>query len=560
MIRALERYLVASKTLGLFPANRAVFIETANGFGLNGIKDGQIVIYDYDTGVSVGAGVTIATNPRLVIAQGISTDGSSVATVLRKPASDFIDGYGLGAITSEPPYAGQQKILDVGIGCVERGKPVTLTIEAKTDRTMNFYPDRFYERYSATVMFGYDDCKDCDQPLDCKQVACALANKFNNLDKNVSIVRNGSFIRRVREHQAKDLPFFVYVLHENDYQFCFPLGTSTCVGCDTISGIKGAIIDGVTYTFTNTINPDDAETTLVSQVKNVVTQIQEVFDATNTGHVINAEMFEGSAKPCEDGVKLLVNTCKSFVLVDWDDQPIEPCDEGLPTHTVTVNGECGTCSASETVTFCSFLRVVPKPIKIDKFCDGPDNYPKVLYTDIRVTTNLPEDNIGKFAVFTVQDTKLPRNLGYQVLHKVLAQDTSANEPFSWGYDEYAGRFQRRIAGSRTDAMLHGLLSGCSTLDSFAIANIEHSKFNKEMTTQGDQYSPRFRTTILVPATNTGLKTEIEAVLNPWIQSSPKKFKAISFTTDQDQTERVLNAGAGYTITTAEYPNANGKLD
>jgi hypothetical protein len=559
-MRVLDRYIVAAKSLGVFPAGRAVFIETSSGYGLNNILANQVVVYDYDTGVSVGAGITMATTPRLVIAQGIDTDGDGVANVLRKPAFDFIDGYGLSAVTAEPPSMGQQKIIDVGIGCVERGKPITLTVEAKTDRTMSYYPDRFYERYSETVMFDFDDCLGCDQPLDCKTVACAIANRFNGVhDKNLSIKANGSFIRRVREHQKNDKPFTLYVLHENDYQFCFPTTTLPCVGCTSISGISGAVVDGVTYTFTGTLDPADTTKTKLSQVNSVVEQLQAIFDINNNGSVINATVYEGSAKPCDDGVKLLVNSCVLVQLLDGAGAPIAPCvGPTSVSHTLTTKGECGSCGTTTPTTFCAYLRVVPKPIKLEKFCDGPDNYPKVLYTDLRVVTNLPEDNIGKFATFVVQDTKLPKNLGYQVMHKILAQDTSANEPFSYGDSEYIGRFPRRLKGSRIDANLTGILGECGTLDSFAIVNFEHSKFNKEQFTQGDQYSPRVRTTLLVPSTNTTLKTELEGILNPWIQSSPKKFKAIDLTNDQDQTERVL--GVNGTVTTEAYPNSNGKVE
>ena len=186
-----ERWLVADKNYSIFPANQAIFIELDDQYGLNpGIKDGQIVMYNADTKVSVGAGITAATCPNLVIAQGIDTDGDGYADVLRTNAFKKLAASSLNAVTAEGPSCGQIKIVDVGIGCVEKGKSYSLTVEVRNEEYERLYDQyRGYERFTETVDFKFDDCADCEQSLDCKEVACALANKFNGKDK-----------KEIREH------------------------------------------------------------------------------------------------------------------------------------------------------------------------------------------------------------------------------------------------------------------------------------------------------------------------------------------------------------------------
>ena len=559
MRKVLERYIVGAKNLSLYPAGKPVYIETAAGYGLNGILDNQIVIYDANTGVSLGPGATASTNPKIVIAQGIDTNGDGVAEVLRKSAYDHIDSCGLDAVTSEGPSCGQVKILDVAIGCMERGKPISLIVEARTGHTENFYKYNDYERWTETVEFDFDDCGGCDQPLDCKEIACALANKFNGKDANNSIVKQGSFIKRVREHQKKDKPFHLYVLHPNDYQFCFTTTETACVGCNTISAITGITVGGVTTEFALTTDPADVTKTKVGQVNRVIGLINDALG--DKGYALDASTFSGSGKPCCDGVKLLVNSCVEVALLGAGGTPIVPCDTGLPTFNVVKYGECGSCSGSTTETFCSFLRVVPKPIALEKFCDTPDSYQKTLYTDIRVTTSYNNNNIGKFKVFELQPYTLPKNLAYQALHKVALQDTSANAPFSYGYDEFVGRYNKLLKGSRTSEMLHGLLAGCGPLDGLCVYNIEHSAFGKDQKVHGAQYRPKVRTTVLIPFTNTAARTEFEAILNPWITSTKGEacniFSTVTCSVDQDQIERVLDEDL--LVETEAYPNGNGRI-
>lgn len=567
MNRVLERYIVGAKDLSLYPADKVVYIETATGYGLNGVLDNQIVIYDPNTGVSLGPGATATTNPSIVIAQGIDTDGDGVANVLRASAYDAIDSFGLNAATAEGPSCGQIKILDVAIGCMERGKPISMIIESRTGHTENFYNYNDYERWTETVEFQYDPCEGCEQDLACGEIACALANKFNGKDANNSIVKQGSLIKRVREHQKKDKPFHVYVLHPNDYEFCFTTAETACVGCNTIDAITGITVgtgeDAETYTFTLTTDPGDSEKTKVGQVARIIKQINDILSVGNIGYALDASTFSGSGKPCCDGVKLLINSCKEIDLLGFEGASITPCEGiGLPQTTVTKYGECGSCSGTTTDTYCAFLRIVPKPIELQKFFDTPDSYQKTLYTDIRVTTSYNNNNIGKFKVFERQPYTLAKNLAYQALHKVMLQDTSANAPFSYGYDEFVGRYNKLLKGSRTTEMLHGLLPGCGPLDGLCVYNFEHSAIGKDQKVHGAQYRPRVRTTVLIPSSNTAARTEFEAIVNPWIVSAKGEtggriFKTVLCGTDQDQTERVVNGDSE--VTTAEYPNANGKL-
>jgi hypothetical protein len=548
-----ERWLIADKNLGVFPANQAVFVEIDGQYGLNpAIRDGHIVLFNADTGVTVGAGITAATVPNLTIAQGVDTDGDGIADVLRYMSYKKINTQSLVAATAEGPSCGQIKIVDVGIGCVERGKSYSLTIEVRNEEYERLYDQfRGYERFTETVEFDFDKCTNCDQPLDCKEVACALANKFNGKDRNYSLKKNISLLKRVREHQDKDKPFHVYVLHENDYEFCFTTNNVACVGCTEISAITGAIVDGVTHNFIGTTTVDGTATN-VNQIEKVIKNLNRVLG--DKGYALNASTFSGSAKPCCDGVKLLVNACVPVQLLGEGGTPIAPCATGLPTYNVVTQGSCGSCSASTTITPCAYLRIVPKPIKIDKFCDGPDNWLKTLYTDIRVTTSYNHNNFGFFREFVKQDYKIPRGLVYELQHRVLLQDPSMNEPFSWGYDERAGNYRRLIPGSRTLTMGKGLFDGCDSADTVCIYNFEHDGITQDTFVAANTSNIHFRTLIAVPSSNVAFKTEFEAIINPWLISLGKSFKSITCSVDQDQIERVLNPD--FTVNAEEYPNAN----
>jgi hypothetical protein len=555
---AFDRWLVADKNLDIFPANQAIFVEIGNVYGLNpNIRDGQIVIYNADTFVSVGAGVTASTCPNLGIAQGVQTkDGM----VLRKAPFEKVAATSLNAVTAEPPECGQVKIIDVGIGCMERGNSFSMTIEARDEQTERFYNYRDYERWTETVEFDFDPCEGCEQSLECKEVACALVNKFNGKDRDYSLKDNISLIRRVRQHQDKDRPFHVYVLHPYDYQFCFTTADAACVGCNTISAITGITIgegeDEVTTTFVGTTDPADDTLSRVSDVDKIIKQINDALG--DKGYALNASTFTGTAKPCCDGVKILINACVPVVLLGDEATPITPCDTGLPTHTVTKQGHCGSCGTSTTVTPCAFIRVVAKPIDINKFADRPDNWKKTLYTDINVTTSYNNNNIGLFKTFVFQDYKIPRGLVYEVAHDILRQDTSMNEPFSWGYDEFSGRYLNFTPGSRTPAMGHGIFKGCDSFDTVCIYNFEYDGVTKDTSVFAHNSDIHTRLTVVVPNTNTAFKTSFEAIINPWIASVPGKlFQSVTCASDQDQVERTLNAN--YTVNAAGYRNANGNI-
>lgn len=552
-----QRWLVADKNHSIFPANQAIFIEVGEQYGLNpNIKDGQIVVYNADTKVSVGAGVTVTTCPNLVIAQGIDTDGDGYADVLRVNAFKKLAASSLNAVTAEPPSCGQVKIVDVGIGCVEKGKSYSLTIEARTEETERFYDFRDYERFTETVEFGYDECEDCNSTLSCKEVACALANKFNGKDRNYSLKNNISLIKRIRKHQDADRPFHVYPLHEFDYEFCFPTDSVPCVGCNSISAITGITIDGVTTDFIGTTNDTEGETTSVAQVAKVIKLINTYLG--DKGYALDASTFAGSGKPCCDGVKILINSCVEIDLLGIEGASITPCDTGLPTHTVTKYGECGGCSTPTTITPCAFIRVVPKPIKLDKFCDRPDSWQKTLYTDIRVSTSYNHNNFGFFKEFVKQEYKIPRGLVYEVQHQIIKQDTSLNEPFSWGYDEFVGTYKNFHPGSRTPTMGKGIFNGCDSYDTVCIYNFEHDGNTKDTLVAANTSDIHFRTTVVVPNTNTAFKTEFEAIINPWIQSIPYKlFQTVTCGSDQDQSERTLNTNL--TVNAAGYRDGNGKI-
>ncbi len=552
-----ERWLVADKNHSIFPANQAIFIELDDQYGLNpAIKDQQVVVYNADTGVSVGAGVTATTCPNMVIATGIDTDGDGYADVLRTVAFKKLSANSLNAVTAEPPTCGQIKILDVGIGCTKLGNSFSLTIEARNEEYERLYDQfRGYERFTETVEFGYDKCTDCETELNCKEVACALANKFNGKDRNYSLKKNISLLKRVREHQDKDKPFHVYVLHENDYEFCFATASTACVGCTTIDAITGITIDDVVHTFIGTTDEDGLLTT-TAQVAKVIKNINRLLG--DKGYALDASTYTGSGKPCCDGVKILINACVPVTLQGVEGADITPCATGLPTHTVVTQGACGGCSTETTTTPCAYLRVVPKPIKLDKFADRPDSWQKTLYTDIRVSTSYNHNNFGFFREFVKQDYIIPRGLVYEVQHQIIKQDTSMNEPFSWGYDEFTGTYKNFYPGSRTPAMGKGIFNGCDSYDSVCIYNFEHDGITKDTNVASNQTDIHFRTKVVVPNTNTAFKTEFEAIINPWIQSIPYKlFQTVTCASDQDQVERVLNTNL--TVATTGYRDPNGKI-
>ena len=559
-----ERWLIADKTLGMFTANKAIFIETSDGvYGLNpNIKDNQLVMYNADTGVSVGVGVTAAQCPNLVIATGIDTNKDGVADVLRTVAFKRLAANTVNAVTAEPPVCGQSKIVDVGIGCVKKGESYSLTVEVRNEEYERLYDNSYgYERFTETVEFGYDECDNCDEELSCKEVACALANKFNGVDKNYSLKKNISLLKRVREHQQKDMPFTVYVLHENDYQFCFNTTTAACKGCVNIPAITGMKINAgqeneEVFNFTGLYTGEGVNaTTSVNQVESIIKMINKHLG--DRGTAVNAAAFSGSAKPCCDGIKILVNACVPVQLLDHSGASITPCSTGLPIDNVIKKGACGSCAEVKTSSPCAYLRVVPKPINLEKYCDRPDSWLKTLYTDIRIASSTYHNNFGFYKEFVRQDYVIPRGLVYEVQHHALKQDTSLNEPFSWGYDEYygAGNF---VPGSRTPAMGKGLFSGCDTFDTVCVYNIEHQGPVQDTLVASNPQGIHFRTKVVIPSDNVGLKTEFESILNPWLASIPGKlFKTVTCSVDQDQIEREINGT--FEVTQAEYPNSNGNI-
>ena len=102
MRKVRESIIPACNNYSLFPEGKKVFTcDPAGMLTINGLLDGQLVIYDYSTNIALGPGTTVQNYDRVVIGVGCDTSGSGgAATEIKKVFGDVLHGCAIQAATA----------------------------------------------------------------------------------------------------------------------------------------------------------------------------------------------------------------------------------------------------------------------------------------------------------------------------------------------------------------------------------------------------------------------------------------------------------------------------
>lgn len=561
MRKVRENVLVTSGDQSVFPANTPVFICPTGGsdFTLNGILDGQLVFYDYNTGVSVGPGTTIDDVNRLVIAVGHDTNGDGVADVLRKPFGDSVFGCNIMAATAEPPRCGVPNIVDLYFKCVHCDENFGINITVEDDSTQNQYPFNRPATYNFSVNTGCCECDTCEDGIDCDLLACKFIDQINNTVGSTDARKSSVFTKLAKK--KPNYPFYAVRLYGGfdgaTKEYCLDPVVGACNDCLNIDAITGVSfthpVDGATtVNFTSVVNPADNTLSLQAQLPRIVALINDALDGF--GSATWTRSLDGSGRPC-CSYQLQVNSCITDVeLLDDAGDPIATCATSDPFTAITLENKCKECDDPTDPTYqptCG-IRIIAKPVEIDCDCELAPGTPRGYLGRSLNVEPVSGFACGSTYVLETQAEVLPENLGYEWQTREASNDNggSGRGHNPWGYDPH-GRWGAPLKNSR------GYSHKAVCTETYCSYILEHYLAKADIGVHGNLHGSRGRTVILIPSGDTTTRTEFEAILNPYLTSSNCPVKqTITCASDQDQTEQVVDGETGL-VSQDEYPNAGG---
>lgn len=558
MRKVRENILVTSGNRSIFAASKPVFKDPgANGSSLNGILDGQLVVYDKNTGISLGTTATFNNSTRIVVAVGHDTNGDGMADVLRKVYGDVLYSGNIQAATAEPPRCGVENVIDAFFKCVHCNESFGIEVKVEDDITQNQYPYNRPASYPYSVTTDCCECDSCEDGIDANKLACALVDQINN-NVGVTDARNQSVFTKLAQ-RAPELPFYAVRLFGGHARatldYCFNPITNTCDNCIEVEGIKGLSfthpVNGVTtYTFTDSVSPDNADRTLIGQLAGIIEQINEQLDGF--GSAILTSSLDGSGRACCP-YKIQVNTCATdFQLVDDEDANMTPCATSDPFTAIPLVNNCKDCAAptADNYTPVAGIRFVAKPVTIDCNCDTAPDTPRGSLTR-KLSINLTSGfACGSTYVKEVQAQTVPENLGYewQTREANAANGGSGRNFNPWGQDPH-GRWGSPLDGSRGKSHK----SVCKEM--YCSYILEHTIPESDFATQGAQSRPRGRSVVLIPSGDTVTRTEFETLMGNLLGSYAPFNYSLTCASDTDQTELTLDQAGD--VDQAEIPNTGG---
>jgi hypothetical protein len=548
MRKVRENIITAYGNQSVFPPDLDVY-NSPNKYGRGqtiNVLPGQLVVYDPMTLKSLGPGITADTNERIVWAVGIPGKDKSTSVSLRKVYGDTLFGCNINAASSESGKCGIPAIQDVLFKCTYRDAAYSIEVQIADEQTDNEYPFNTYATYVYTVKTEPEDCADCGSDHNCQELACKFVDAINGIQERKS--RKTSFFTPPAEEDPK---FFATRLYENSYDFCLTNESTACEDCLNYTGIGDVVIDGVTTTFTNTLNPSDLTLTLKGQVASIIDQINIALDGN--GWAIEVK----PVGVCCD-TRIQINTCKVITFLGG----VAPCDTNTPLDPITVNATCTNCDAvATTEQYCGIrlIQNLPQPE-----CGSYPDLPGIRWFggDLNVYAR-DGFSSGGFTTRKMQESCPPENMGYVWQQREWTQDVGGSGRNLEPYNDRYGTLGLPLASER----IGNVTAKCDA--SYCSYSLEHSIPNTGNGVSSPRRDARGRSVFLIESTHSITIASFEAIMNPYLLSQGCPAKAAItctqtydtglvdglgvaiFTADQDQLESTAPGG--------EYPNANGRI-
>lgn len=567
MRKVRENILTFKGDQSFFPGNKPVWVTDSAGVSvLNGILDGQGVIYDYQTNVSLAwdGGATVLSNPRIVVAVGVDTNGDGLADVLRKPFGEMIYGNSVQAVTAEPPALGLAPIRDLLFKCTHCNEDYTFKVTVEDDITQNQFPYNRPEEYVFSVNSGCCECDSCDDGIDPTLLVCAMVDRVNE-DIGTSNPRKRSVFSK-QNRRAPKKPFTAVRLYGssdpnifNSLDFCFNPVVGDCKDCVQMDAIRGLRfthpVNGLTTVeFSPATYDASAGTSLQAHLPRIINETNKALDGFGSAVLVTA--LSGSGRPC-GAYHIQVNSCDpSFQYLDENNAPIPVCGATNPFTSVAATGDCKDCDGDQIGTSgwvpTAGIRIIGDPVEISCTSDFPPNTPRgQLQRNIQVVAGT-DFACGSYVVRTLQELAIPRNLGYEWKWREYTSDNGgagrAHNP--WGWDP-KGNFGLPLEPRNGSGGSRAYATEAECKETYCAYAFEHSIPGTDIGIHGRAVAPRGRTIVLIPSNNTVTANEFEGFWNTYAGTLP--LSPIDCAVDQDQIEQAVD-GSG-DVSQDEFPNA-----
>ena len=512
---------------GLYTAAQDVF--SSDGECL--VSPGQPVIYNPRTLKSLGTGITVSSNPEIVIGVGVDTNGDGVSDTIRATFGDKLYGYHITAASAEAPACGLNPIKDFFFDCTHYDDSFTLAvgIEDQQSRSELTYNSKF--TYIVNVKIEKQPCDTCDSGVSCKVVSCKIVDAFRGVYTGQNKNLRDTFTKDAIERQLAAAKFEVVPLYGSEdldikttKDFCVSMVAGACDNCIDTNFLfttatytdENSVLQ--TLTFTNIANAAGTAT-LSAQLKRVVSQINKKLNGN--GYAV---LMKNTGMCCP--YRIQVNTCYA----DFAITGLAPCATTNPFDFTTIQElACKTCEVSSAVAppKCG-VRFIAKPVEFE--CGKyPITNPIVNFTqklDVYPVTGFKD---GQWLVKDIQLGSNPINQGYHWQYIDYITDNGGLGRTQNGYNDTYGNLGLPGDNDRAGSSL--IKCGVS----YCSYDIHHNLPYKTTDVHGGKIETQGLTSIIVPSGDSTTKTDLQAFFTSYLPTVPNlKIVTITCASDQDQ--------------------------
>jgi len=322
-------------------------------YGVNA-KEGEVLVFNPKTNKTLGVG-DLATASHISVAVGVKERGKMA--LKHVSGSRFNLKNSKFTVTATTPSCGCPQVIDIFPSCLECGETYSINVRLDDYLVRSRFDFNEQLNYVFTERIKCTDCDDCTEEADAVAWLSAIRDKIN--DKSRTALED-QVLPRVGFNAEQYRPFKASLLYDNTFTYTLPLGDDDCEQCSNFAAVAGALVDGKTFQFVNTVDPSDNTQTLVEQKQALEDQLNEALDGTGG----SAYITTSDLACCP--FKIEINTCdSSFELHDENGAEITP-DGGAATNPLTAytkEGAYNSCSNNDTsITPTVGLRIFVDPI------------------------------------------------------------------------------------------------------------------------------------------------------------------------------------------------------
>jgi hypothetical protein len=445
------------------------------------------------------ADITAADLPFLHIGVGYDGNGDGLSEAIREFGPDHAEACTITDFNAVAPQCGIPEIKAIYPGCLAC-EPLTLRIKVSDSATRSFAP---WHLDAATFVASYTPdcsvCEGCDKTVTCEEYICGLVDQINGDE----VYKIGDSLYPDYMGDTIKRPFKAVKLHENWFSYCIVPETSACAceECTKIPAITEFVVDGQTFTLTNSTSPADNTQTLIEQLSYIADQIESKIKEVLGKHGGFVTLSRGQGPCC--GIQLHVVTCDPLFTITG----LTPCPAIDPKLSFTVSGICKQCDSVDTPEerTCG-LAIIADMDRMD--CDCYMQHVPAYFgrnIDIEIVSG---GKVAKYTKYkTLQEQKLPSGFGAEVQAEEYRQVAGYN-----GYDYSNGNNPRmdNLGLPGPDARIRkAVTADCNK--SYCLYEVG-GRFEREFGRVNEHVNRIIKTRLWVPQADLVTQAEVEALM------------------------------------------------